>query len=273
MDKDQLDYMQPIKVADGIYWVGFADDNAGLYCNPYIIIEDDEAVLIDAGSRDEFSTVMLKILRLGVNPKSIKRLIYQHSDPDLCASIPQFEAIIDSNELKIISHKKEIVFINYYSSRTEKLCIEDLSYEYNFKSGRKLKFIRTPYSHAPGSFMTYDLKTKTLFTSDIFGSFDKNWSLYKPLPKECQSCSPQKFCVAKDKECRINEIIRFHQNTMNSAKALRYALDQIEALDVELIAPQHGSLIDREYDKTIIIKHLRALENIGFDYFMQREIK
>ena len=39
----------------------------------------------------------------------------------------------------------------------------DLDFEYTFGDGRTLKFIHTPYSHSPGSFITYDIKTKTLF--------------------------------------------------------------------------------------------------------------
>lgn len=29
----------PVKIADGIYWVGYTDENRGLHCNPYLIIE------------------------------------------------------------------------------------------------------------------------------------------------------------------------------------------------------------------------------------------
>ena len=58
----------PIEIATGIYWLGYAADNLGLHCNPYLILEGEEAVLIDGGSRDDFSNVMLKILRTGIMP-------------------------------------------------------------------------------------------------------------------------------------------------------------------------------------------------------------
>jgi flavorubredoxin len=83
--QDELDYSGPVQIADNIYWVGFSDEKAGIQCHPYLIMEGSEAVLIDGGSRDDFSTVMLKILRTGADPRNIKRLIYQHYDPDLCA--------------------------------------------------------------------------------------------------------------------------------------------------------------------------------------------
>lgn len=270
---DEFDLFQPREIAQGIYWVGFADSKVGLHCNTYLIVDGDEAVLIDSGGRDEFSTVMLKILRTGIDPSKIKRLIYQHFDPDLCGNIPQFEAIINNDNLKIISHKENNVFINYYSSKSPKLCIEKLDYEYKFSSGRVLKFIRTPYSHSPGSFITYDCNTKTLFTSDIFGSYDTNWSLFSPLNAECHSCEPKSFCNIYNEECRLNGIIKFHELIMNSSKALRYALDEIEKLDLNLIAPQHGSLIDKEVDFITIMNQLRSLEHIGFDNFIKGEGK
>ena len=41
-ESGQMDYSKPIKIGDGIFWIGYADDNAGLHCNPYIIIDSRE---------------------------------------------------------------------------------------------------------------------------------------------------------------------------------------------------------------------------------------
>ena len=60
---------------------------------------------------------------------------------------------------------------------------------------------------------------------------------------------------------------------MNSSRALRYALDEIEKLDINLIAPQHGSLIDSEVDFITIMNQLKSLDNIGFDNFIKGESK
>lgn len=270
IDKNDLDYFQPIQIAQGIHWVGYADTNSGLHCNPYIIIDGDEVVLIDGGSRDDFSTVMLKILRLGINPNQINRLIYQHFDPDLCGNLPHLEAIIPNRELKIISHKDNNVFINYYSSATPKLCIEDIGYVYTFKSGRRLEFYRTPYAHAAGSFITFDCESRTLFTSDIFGSYDVNWSLYSNIRKECYTCKPEINCKLTDAKCPVHGILDFHRRHMNCAKSLNYALDKIEKLDPLLVAPQHGSLINSKEELAMIINKLREEKYIGFDYYLQR---
>jgi len=268
MDLLEMDYSSFIEIAEGIYWVGFADESAGLHCNPYLIVDGDEAVLIDGGSRDDFSTVMLKIMRTGTNPKQIQRLIYQHYDPDLCGNIPHLEAIIDNPNLRILSHAENNIFINYYSTKLPKDCIQALGYSYTFKSGRRLEFARTPYCHSTGSFITYDVKTKTLFTSDIFGSYDRDWALYSGMSAECSVCIPNAICPTTGKLCEITGINDFTRRIMTSKKALDYALDIIETYDVALIAPQHGSVLQSEFARKAAIKHMRSMHDVGINRFL-----
>jgi flavorubredoxin len=268
---NKLDYSNPIKIEKGIYWIGYLDRDFSLHCNPYIIIEGDEAVVIDGGSRTDFSTVMMKILQTGINPKNITHLIYHHYDPDLCGSIPDFEEIINNENLKILSHSTNNVFIKYYGGRTKRECISTLNYEYTFKTGRKLKFFMTPYSHSQGSFITYDEQTKTLFTSDIFGSYGKRWELYLELTKHCDKCTSYTNCPLGKKECDIEGILEFHRKIMTSKIALDYALDIIAKLDVNIIAPQHGSIINDRNIINTIIKKLKEEKNIGIDRILNGE--
>ena len=271
MEDKSLDYNDYVEIADGIFWVGFFDEKAGLHCNPYLIVDNDEAVLIDSGSRDDFSTVMLKIMRTGTDPRSIKRLIYQHYDPDLCGNIPHMEALISNKELKILSHNENNIFINYYSAKSIKECIEGLGFSYSFSSGRKLLFIRTPYSHSSGSFVTYDTKTKVLFSSDLFGSYDTDWSLYSSVIENCSDCTPEKVCPKTKKECQIIGVWDFHRRIMTSTKALQFALKQIEDLDISTIAPQHGSIFQTSEQCKIIIERLKSFTGVGIDHFLGEE--
>ncbi len=262
---------EPVNIAEGIYWVGYSDENRGLHCNPYLIIEGDEAVLIDGGNRDDFSTVMLKILRTGLEPSRIIRLIYQHYDPDLCGSLPQLEAIINNDALRIISHTENNGFIRYYSDKTEKLDFRELDNHFDFATGRRLEFYATPYCHQPGSFVTYDTKTKTLFSSDLFGSFDTQWTLMLELDEACRECQDPKECSLDLTKCPVNGIVMFHQKVMTSNRALANTLNTIEKLDIDRIAPQHGGVISTKEDAKAIIRHLRAIKNVGIDYLLSGE--
>lgn len=260
--------LNPIELADGIYWLGYPNNNVGLHCNPYLLREGDEAVLIDGGSRDDFSHVMLKILRTGLRPAQIKRLIYQHYDPDLCGNLPQMEAIINTEELRIISHMENNVFIHYYSKKTPKIDYRVLHNEFVFATGRRLTFHGTPFCHSPGSFVTYDEKTKTLFSSDLFGSYDANWSLYLDLHESCSACTAQRVCPQTGRKCPVYGIDQFHKRIMTSKAALNNALDVIEALDFQRVAPQHGSILRSRKDAMFVIDYLHRLEHVGIEYLI-----
>ena len=271
MQNREPDYNDYVEIADGTYWVGFTDENAGFHCNPYLIVDNEEAVLIDSGSRNDFSTVMLKIMRTGTDPRRIKRLIYQHYDPDLCGNIPHMEALIGNSDLKILSHKENNIFIHYYSVKSSKECVEDQNLCFSFSSGRKLLFIRTPYAHSSGSFVTYDTKTKVLFSSDLFGSNGTDWRLFTSVFGECANCTPVSPCPKTKKMCEIIGTWNFHKSVMTSTKALRYALSQIQKLDISLIAPQHGSILHNPLSCKIVTDRLMSLTGVGIDSFLEGE--
>lgn len=260
-----MDYDKATEVAQGIYWVGYNDKENGLHSNPYLIYEGDEGVLIDGGSRPDFSSVMMKVLMTGILPNQIVRLIYQHYDPDLVGSVSNFESIITNNELEIISQKQNNIFIQHYSTTSKLVCINKIRNSWGFRTGRRLKFINTPYTHSPGSFVTYDEQTKTLFSSDIFGAYGKHWDLFMDVSEKCSECTSYDDCPIGRETCFMPGIIRFHQIIMTSNLALRKTLDKCRELDIELIAPQHGSLIRGAEQVKVIIDKLYDITDIGID--------
>ncbi|MCL2159153.1 MAG: MBL fold metallo-hydrolase [Oscillospiraceae bacterium] len=261
-----------IEIAEGVYWVGAADEKINLHSNSYLIADHGEAVLIDGGSRNDFGAVMLKIMHAGISPKSIIRLIYQHYDPDMCGNLPHMEALIDSDELAVLSHYENNLFLDQYSAETKKHCIEDQDFCFEFSSGRRLEFIHTPYSHSLGSFVTYDTKTKTLFSSDIFGCYDAEWELYSSIDESCSECEVCKTCPKTKKPCQLFAMFDFQRRIMTSTKALRYALKQIQGLDISQIAPQHGSILKTPTSQKIAFERLFSLPRIGIDNVVEGEI-
>jgi len=263
-------YDRPIQVAEGIYWVGFRDEKTNLACNPYLVVQDDKAVLIDSGSRTDFAVVMMKILQAGIDPQQIVSLIYQHYDPDLCGSMLNFIDMCENPNLKIVSEKSNNVFIAYYIHRDKYHLlnsIDDYNYTFTFNE-RELKFISTPYSHSPGSFVTYDKKTKTLFSSDLFGSYSTEWNLFEELDEECFTCFDYDDCMNRKISCPIKAILSFHKTIMPCCKSLRYAMSKIKEMDIECIAPQHGSIIQNLRDISFVIQRLENLEKVGIDAFV-----
>jgi flavorubredoxin len=164
-------------------------------------------------------------------------------------------------------------FISFYGTKLGLEDIDKLNYEYKFKTGRKLKFIITPYSHTETSFVTFDEKTGTLFSSDIFGSFiSKNdRDLYLKLDNQCLECEfPDNSCLKNLEQCPLRDILFFHKKIMTSKKALDYSLSKIKDLPINLIAPQHGWIIEKKYIPKVF-KVLEKEQFIGIDRILKEE--
>lgn len=269
-----FDYSKPIEIGQGVFWIGVYDKSSKLHCNPYIIIDKNEAIVIDAGSRLDFPEVFMKIMQTGIYPYQIKGLVYQHYDPDICGGISSFEDIISSSTLKIIADEDSIDAIQHYGSSANMLSLNTTNYEYKFSSGRTLLFFKTPYCHTPGSIITYDTKTKILFTSDLFGSFNDNkpedyvWSLLLYIKNKCKNCkniTDFKKCYSNEEFCDIADILDFTIQIMTSNKALQYSIDLIKQIPAEIIAPQHGCIIYKREDIDYLLEIFSKLNNVGID--------
>lgn len=262
-------YDRPIEIAEKIYWVGFHERRSNLHCNPYLLVEGDRAVLIDAGSRPDFALVMMKILQTGIAPEQISTLIYHHIDPDLCGSMANMVDICKNPNLVILSAPDNNMFLSYYIEREKRTLLQSID-EYGMEltfGGRTLKFFRTPYAHSAGGFVTYDIKTKTLFSSDLFGSLSRQWDLFVQLKDDCYVCKDYDRCIDQNLYCPLPDIFEFHKKVMPSEKALQYAMSAIGDLDIEMIASQHGSIFNKKRDVDFLIEKLGSLKGVGIDAY------
>jgi flavorubredoxin len=262
-----VNYHRPITVDDGIFWVGVYEPEANLHCNSYLVTAGEKALVIDGGSRPDFAAIMMKILQAGVHPKNIVGLIYQHYDPDLCGSISNFIDLCGNPDLKIYSKASNNLFLRYYFEKTHHHMLVDID-RIDFRltvEGRVLRFIKTPYTHSAGSFVTLDERTETLFTGDLFGSFATNWQLFHELDEECFSCPDYQACPNRRPYCPIPDFLSFHKHVMPCNKALQHSMEVLEQVSVKTIAPQHGSIFHKKRDIRHVISLLKNLTGVGID--------
>jgi flavorubredoxin len=234
----QLDYNNAIAVTRDIHWIGFYDQEASLHCNPYLLIDRQDVVLIDPGSIPHFPIVMRKIMDL-VNPADISHIVVQHQDPDVCGNLAVVEDVINRHDLKILAHSNTVRLIRHLGLRSEMLSVDEMGYRMDLSSGRTLEFLFTPYLHSPGAIATHDPATGSLFTSDIFAAVSRDWSLF----------ADGDFLSPMDP---------FHQRYMPSNAILRRALERFEQLPLQRVLPQHGSILEGD-DIRRAIDHLKAL--------------
>ncbi len=229
-----LNFNNAIEVANDIYWIGKYIENDSFQAHPYLILNGNESILVDPGSVLMYDELVRKIESL-TSIKNIKYLIASHQDPDICASIPELEKLINRDDLRVVTHKRTAALIKHYGIKSEYLYIDSINCELELFGSKTLKFIATPYAHAPGAFATYEENSKSLFSSDLFGAKNKFWSFYAD-------------------ENYFEDAKIFHENYMPSREILNYALNKIEVLDIEIILPQHGSIIQKKYISELINK-------------------
>lgn len=251
---------RPVEIAPGIFHLRVREEENQLATNAYLVTDGGEAVLIDGGGRSHFSAVMLSLLQAGVTPDRVTAMILHHYDPDLCGAVYNFESALPHPGLKVISHRANHQFLRYYGTRLPMASLQECGHRHVFPGGRELRFIETPFAHAPGSFVTFDPRTGTLFSSDLFGSDRFHDDNAYRLEDKCFACGLDRDCADG---CYPRDVVRFHNVTMPSSRALTDALANIEKLPLKLIAPQHGSLLRGEQDCRRMLQFLRTHAQVG----------
>ena len=225
-------FRDAIEIAKSIYWVGMYLENDPFQCHPYFIKNGCESILIDPGSMLEFDETIRKIKTIA-NIQDIKYIILHHQDPDLAAAVPEIEKLIDRDDLLIVTHSRMSVLIKHYLVTSQYYEIDKNENRLITSNGFKLEFLTTPYCHSPGAFVSYEPNSRTLFSGDIFGGIEESWEFYAD-------------------EMYFDKAKQFHQEYMPSKDIFNYALNKIDSLDLDIIAPQHGSIIEKKYIKNLI---------------------
>ena len=105
--------------------------------------------------------------------------------------------------------------------------------------------------HSPGAMVTYDKKKRILFSSDIFGAFEPNWQLY-----------------VENKDEHLKHVKSFLEPYFGSKKAVLTAAKKFEKLDIKMICPQHGRIINKDIEWWI-----SQLRKMNFGLALKKEVK
>lgn len=231
-----------VELGKNLYWVGHIDECSMFNSNPYLMIDDKEAVLFAPGPTSHTNSILEKITSL-TDAKNIKYVIICQPDPDPYGLIPSLEKT-NGSKFKIVTHTKNAIIMAHEGVQSEFYLIDHNNWKLELSSGREIKFLPAPFCSSPGAFMAYDENSKTLFPGDLFSGLSPDLDL---------------FAGDRYKE----SMFAFHENYIVSHKILITALKPLSDLNIDMIAPQHGKII--KDDAVNYIEALRSL-HCGIEY-------
>ena len=197
----------------------------GIPSNQFLILHNGKGALMDPGGFGVMPQVLNELLQY-VQPSDIEALVLSHQDPDIVGGLTTWLRLTSAEVyVSKIWHR----FLPHYgiTGMDRFVGIQDEGETRVFGSGLELQFIPAHFLHSPGQINAYDPISKILFTGDIGAS---------EVPQD--NCE----VFVEDFQTHLAYTEWFHQRYMASNRALRYWVQQVRKLDVDIIAPQHGPL-------------------------------
>lgn len=219
------------KITDKIIYVGCNDHKIdmfegqyvvpnGMAYNSYVILDEKTAVL-DTMEEKETEEWMGNVEE-ALGGKAPDYLIVQHMEPDHSASIGAFAEKYP--ETTIVGNKKTFNMISQFFPGLEiKNKLEVANGDKISLGSDELTFVMAPMVHWPEVMMTYYPAEKAFFSADAFGKFgaldvDEEWA-----------CEARRYYIG---------IVGKY------GPQVQAALKQAEELDIEMICPLHGPVLD-----------------------------
>ncbi len=203
-------------------------EGESIQANQHMIIRNGEGIIFDPGGHKVYTRLFAEAAEQ-IGPNELKYMFLSHQDPDIVAAINGWLMTTD-----VIAYAPQIWlrFIPHFgvdSMVVDRLIgIPDEGSVLDL-GGAPLKFIPAHFLHSSGNYQAYDPSSKILYTGDLGASVGQGYS------------------VVQDFDAHIQYMEGFHVRYMPSTRALKMWVNTARQLDLEIIAPQHGSVfIGRE---------------------------
>lgn len=234
--------MKTLKLREGFYWAGIVDDNLrvfdiimytefGTTYNSYVWKTGDKIVLFETAKEKFFDDYIEKLKEL-IDVTKIDYLVVEHTEPDHAGSI---EKLLEySPQMKIvatgcaISFLKEIVNKDFCSIAVKDNQRMEIG-------GKTLRFLIVPNLHWPDTMYSYIEEEQILVTCDSFGS---HYGFHDILVSKVTDQEGYMRATKYYFDCIIGPFKPY----------MLKALERVRALDVTMICPGHGPVLDEKID-------------------------
>ncbi len=208
-------------------WIAFGRDPGKpekiIDTNQYLIVDGNRALLMDPGGIEIFSAMLASVLRF-TEIEAITDLFASHQDPDIISSLGLWDQALPHARL----HAPWLWegFLRHFGlNNIEYVGIPDEGATLALETV-ELRFIPAHYLHASGNFHVYDPEARILMTGDVGAALEpENAPMF-----------------VEDFAEHVPKMKMFHQRWMPSNRAKQDWIRRVRALDVEMLAPQHGRI-------------------------------
>ncbi|MBW4466520.1 MAG: diflavin flavoprotein [Pegethrix bostrychoides GSE-TBD4-15B] len=130
------------------------------------LIRGEKTALIDT-SHAKFHDLYLNQLTQLINPAEIDYLVISHTEPDHSGLVRELLTL--APQATVVGSKVAIQFLEDLVHHPFKRQIVKNGDCLDLGNGHELEFVSAPNLHWPDTILTYDHKTQSLFTCDVFG--------------------------------------------------------------------------------------------------------
>lgn len=195
----------------------------GIRSNQYLIKHGNSGALLDPGGFGVMPRVLSEMLRY-LAPAQIKAIMLSHQDPDIVAGIATWIELINA---PIYISRIWTRFIPHYGIRNIErfVGVPDNGMTCIIENDFEVQLVPAHFLHSEGQMNVYDPFSKILFSGDIGAAI---------------LAPDEDFVYVDDFNSHIPRIEWFHRRYMCGNAAARAWVETISALDIDMIAPQHG---------------------------------
>lgn len=224
-----------------------AEMDKGIITNQYLLTVKDKGILMDPGGPLVFERVY-NVMQKFIKPEDVEYIFLSHEDPDIVSGItlwlnycPNAKILISDLWDRFLPHVGVDIKMNVI-----RIPIQGMQINLN---GDNLKIIPAHFLHSVGNFHLYDPITKVYFSGDLGAAVFPKGSWY---------------IIVDNFDEHKKYMEDFHKKYMANKKAIELWLKQIQGLDIRIIAPQHGAVIEGDNVRKFI-EWIKSLDKIGID--------
>ena len=224
-----------IPILYSIIFFLFLPTEHGTTYNAYVVKGQTKSALIDTADPDFTKEFMDSVDRCEVNV--IDYIIILHTEQDHSGSLPVLMKKFPRAQI-VATEAVAKLMLTHLHIATDKFMIVNEGDQIEL-GGRSLTFFKIPFAHWPDNTMVYESSTRTLFSSDLFGSH----------------YSSDKLFATNSHEIKVAARAYYAEIMMPFATQVRKYTEKVIEMAPSIIATAHGPIWNQP--SVILQKYMR----------------